>query len=286
MKAERSGWRLAPAGEPIPAALALVKERKPDKAFLRAGRDGAVELVTFRDATGTRYSVHPGGAVEIVETIRPRPRWRIGNRLAKGGLLCVPLIIVAGILLRPANSNLLLGLPFAFAFLAVFVGALLMAPPQKDKLLERSLGSSEGWTRLPYDLGGWEPATVIQLAAALDLMEGGGAVRDLGGGHMEVVTTRKRREERYVLDAAGAVVEHVSEPLPRHALWASPLVGVGLFASLLVALGQLGHDWLLVALAVGTFVLLALLANRLDERLHGNTGGPGWFRVQLEPPSD
>jgi hypothetical protein len=288
MTDDRWGRTLTPTGDAMSAALGLAKDCEHDDVLLRDLPDGAVEVVTLRRGTVKRYLVHMSRAVEVRETLLPRRRWRIGRALVKVGVACLPLIVVAGFVLRPENSNLWMGAPLAVGFLMIVAGAFLMTPT-KGYDLERYVGSLEGWARLPYKLGGWEPRTAAQLSAVTKLSddgEGHAHVRDLADGRVEVLTRRKRQRFRHLLDQTGVILEEDIDRIENRSYLGARLIPLGIGACVLLAFVMLGNDARLVALGIAGAVLLAIVGRRAERRLEQRAEKPDWFVVHTEVPSD
>jgi hypothetical protein len=272
-----------PTGDSVAAALRLAKELKPDESLLCDRDDGATELLVRQDGDFLRYVAYESGAREQVEARGPLDRLRIVRRVIHGALLCIPLILAAGFFFKPDDSNLWIGGPFALVFGLVFVAALL----QKHHDLEALAPTGAPSARIPYKLGGWRPRTVAQLAAVEDLCKAAGEnarVRNIADGAVEVLTYRRRQRRRHVLDAFGSIVEHDVSAVSGGVYWTVKLAALSFvipFAALLVFDGPRSFF-----IGLAFYMLLLVIASRVDARKHLARPGEEWFEIQLEAPSD
>jgi hypothetical protein len=273
-----------PTGESVAAALHLAKELKPDEGLLCEGDDGATELLVRKGGELLRYVAHESGATEQIEVREPTPRYRLARRLIYAGLLCIPLIVAAGFLFKPENSTLWIGGPIMLA-LGLILGSTFM---QKHPDLSRLVPNGAACARIPYDLGGWKPRSAGQLAAVEQLYEEGDdapvRVRADADGGIEVETFCKRERRLHMLDAHGAVLEQERTRLRGKVYWARRVAGAAFVIPLLALVLFDGPRVFIGGMAV--YLLICLVAWRIDLRKHTARPGENWFEVRTEPPSD
>jgi hypothetical protein len=196
-----------PTGESVAATLRLAKELKPDACVLYDGDDGATELIVRRGGKVSRHVLYASGATEQTEVREPLPRYRLSRKLIYAGLICLPLIVGAGFVFKPENSDLWIGGPFMIAMALIGAAGLVQQHHDLDALAP--VGAAVA--RIPHDLGGWEPKTAAQLRAVCDLCKAGDGnayVLERSDGGVEVETIHKHERHRHLLDVRGVVVEH------------------------------------------------------------------------------
>jgi hypothetical protein len=273
-----------PTGQSVAAALRLAKELRPDESRLCERENGATELLVLKSGEFRRYIAYEPGATEQAEVRERTPSARLARRVGGISLLCIPLVVVAGFVFKPQNSTLWIGGPLMVAFGLVILSAVLQKHHELEALVTPGFVSA----RIPYDLGGWEPRSIAQLAAVEELSKAGDSgtrVRRLSDGGVEVETFHKRQRHRNVLDARGAVLERDVSVVSGAVYWPVKLVGIAVvipFAALWVF--DDGARSFFVALAA--YFLLLLVASRIDARKHLSRSGEEWFQLAMEPPSD
>jgi len=271
-----------PTGQSVSAALRLARELEPDASLLCEGEVGTTELLVRKNGELCRYVAYESGATEKAATHDAPGRFRIGRRLVYSGLLSLPLIVAAGFAFRPENGDVWMGAPFAVAFVLVLVGALL-----SSHSAEINEPAGRVCAHIPYDFGGWQPRTVAQLAAVEKLYDDGDAavyVRSLHDGSIEVETFHRRERRRHVLDAFGTVVERDTSIVAAGVHWLPRVLGLGIvipFATIWVFDG-VPHFFA----GLGVYMILVLLAAKIDSRKHVKRQGEEWFALRMEAPSD
>jgi hypothetical protein len=272
-----------PTGESVAATLRLAKELKPDACVLYDGDDGATELIVRRGGKVSRHVLYASGATEQTEVREPLPRYRLSRKLIYAGLICLPLIVGAGFVFKPENSDLWIGGPFMIA-MALFVAAGLV---QQHHDLDALAPVGAAVARIPHDLGGWEPKTAAQLRAVCDLCKAGDGnayVLERSDGGVEVETIHKHERHRHLLDVRGVVVEHDVAAWSRGAAWASRVRALAWLIPLLALLYF--ERWLYFLIGVGVCFLIGAAASRFTPRTPRSLPGESWFTVQMEAPSD
>jgi hypothetical protein len=271
-----------PTGESVAAALRLAEELRPDASLLCEGAGESTELLVRKNGEVRRYVAYASGATEQVETREPSRRYRVGRRLTYAGLMGFPLILAAGFVFRPEASTLLIGTPFLLAWAMVMGGALL-----SQQWAEIDAPDDVVSAPIPYDLGGWEPRTVAQLAAVEKLSQACDAnmrVRHVDNGGVEVETFYKRERRRDVLDAFGVVIEHDVTAVTGGAYWVPRVAALGFvipFGALL-----LFDEVRSFFLGMAVYMFLLLVAARIDSRKLVVQPGEEWFEIRVEAPSD
>jgi hypothetical protein len=269
-----------PTGESVAAALRLAKELKPDASLLCEGADGTTELLVRKDGCVERYVAYRSGATQQLERRERSPRYRSGKRLIYIGLASIPLLLAAGAVFSPQYSALWM-LPFLLGVGLVIGGALLCR-----QWAEIDAPDGVVSARIPYDLGGWEPLTVAQLAAVEELSESSNEharVRSLADGRVEVETFRKRERRLHVLDAHGNIVDEDTAVVAGGIYWTPKLAALALIIPFGARWMFDGARYFLIGLA--GYVLILVLASRVDARKHVALPGEEWFEIQLEAPS-
>src|SRR5262245_35115597 len=187
--------------------------------FLRHDRsDGTIEVVVLQKGALNHYVVHASGTTELVQTFDAPARYIWGRRISIVGFALIPLIVAAGFVFQPNNSDVWIGIPFAAAMAVTLVGALIHRDHDLHAYVRNRSGSEEWCTGLPYTICGWAARTTAQLEAVRKLSdkgEGEAYVRDQPDGRVEVMTLRGRRRYRSLVDLKGVIVEEVVEPVPR-----------------------------------------------------------------------
>jgi hypothetical protein len=128
------------------------------------------------------------------------------------------LVFVAGFVFQPKSSDAWIGIPFAVAWAVAMVSAVIHRDRDLHAYVRSRTGSEEGWSGLPYRIGGWPARTTAQLETVRKLSdegEGEAYVRDQPDGLVEVMTLRGRRRYRRLVDLKGVIVEEAVEPVPR-----------------------------------------------------------------------
>jgi hypothetical protein len=271
-----------PTGESVAAALRLAKELKPDASLLCEGADGTTELLVRKDGYVERYNAYDSGATERLERRARSRRYRAGNKLMHAGFAAIPAILVAGFAFKPENSSLWMGVPLFLAWGLAIGGGLLRG--QLDAI-EAPDGAVSA--QIPYDIDGWDPRTVAQLAAIEQLSkdsDSGARVRNIADGGVEVETFRKRERRLHVLDAHGTIVEQRASLVGGGIYWTEKFAAVALIIPFAAMWLFDGARFFFAGLAVS--MIIGVLAWRVDRRKHLVRVGEKWFDIQIEPPSD
>jgi hypothetical protein len=155
---------------------------------------------------------------ELVQTLNAPARHVWGRRICNVGLALIPLIVAFGFVFQPKNSDAWIGIPFVVAMAMLFLSALINGDHDLRAYVRSRTGSEEGWSGLPYRIGGWPARTTAQLEEVRKLSDEGDGeayVRDQPDGQVEVMTLRGRRRYRRLVDLNGVIVEEAVEPVPR-----------------------------------------------------------------------
>jgi nitrogen fixation protein FixH len=209
---------VAPTQEAAEAAVELAP-KYDYQHFLRHDRsDGTIEVVVLENGVLNHYVVHASGMTELVQTLTAPARRIWGRRICLVGFALFPLIVAAGFVFQPENSDAWMGIPFAVATAMLFLSALIHRDHDLHAYVRNLTGSEDGWSGLPYRLGGWPARTTARLEAVRKLSDEGDGeayVRDQHDGLVEVMTLRGRRRYRRLVDLEGVIVDEVVEPVPR-----------------------------------------------------------------------
>jgi hypothetical protein len=240
-------------------------------------------VVGVKNGRLDHYVVHRDGTTELIATRGSSARSTWGRRLQKAGFIGSLVSFVAGFVFQ---TEILLWFFFA-GFLTVIAGTFLISRQDLETYLRNRTGSDEGWTQLPYKLGGWPARSSLQLEAVKELSnqgEGSANVRDREDGLVEVVTTRKGSRYTHLVDQDGGIVEEERGQIPANERWRRRIVWGG---PLLFIASLMLFDWgVLVGLSGAAVVVLLLIAAGLfDARDRRRRAGEGWFRLQAEEPA-
>jgi hypothetical protein len=207
---------VTPTPEAAEAAVKLAPKYDYEHFLRRDRSDGTIEVVVLQKGALNHYLVHGSGMTELVQTL-PAPARRIwGRRISLVGFGFVPLLVIAGFVFQPENAMAWMGIPFTVALGVTLVGAWIHRDHDLHAYVRNRTGSEEGWSGLPYRLGGWPARTTAQLEAVRKLSDEGKGeadVHDQLDGQVEVVTMRGRYRYRHLVDLAGVVVEEGVEPV-------------------------------------------------------------------------
>jgi hypothetical protein len=219
---------VTPTQEAAQAAVSLAPKYEYEHFLRRDRSDGTIEVVVLEKGVLNHLLVHASGTTELLETLNARARHTWGHRLFIAGVAVVPLLVVAGFVFQPENSTAWIGIPFAVAMAICFVGSLIHRDYDLHAYVRSRTGSEEGWSGLPYRLGGWPARTTAQLEAVRKLSDDGECeayVCDHLDGRVEVVTMRGRYRYQHLVDLAGVIVEDLAEPVSRRRRRSMPSSG-------------------------------------------------------------
>ncbi len=177
------------------------------KGIWRALPDGSIEVARPRRARVELYVAQPDGATQLIDASRRSVRRAVAEAGAVGCWGLAALSIV-GLMFTDGKSedNFGVALVGAVALFVLFcllgVGGARVRPWIRERC-----GTDADWTIVPRQVSrGFEPTSGNQLitAAAMADAEGGSIwVRKLDDGQVEVMTTRRKRADYYVIDTAG-----------------------------------------------------------------------------------
>jgi hypothetical protein len=283
-------WRRAavPTEEAALSALRLAEEYSHDELVRRDRSDGAIEVAALKDGRFTHYLVHGDGTVELLEKLGPTARHRWGKRLGAAAVLVWTSIFFAGFAFSPDNSTLWISGAFFLGWLLLMAGVQLDKGQDLEAYLRSRTGSADGWTELPYKLGGWPVRSSRQLEAVRELSDqgqGDAYVRARDDGSVEVVTTRRACQYTHVVDPVGDVVDEQRNQISGARRWSNRYgwAGFVLFAVSAVLL----NVSTLIGVAGMTLCVLVWLAGWLRERQRRvGRNRDGWFLVETAEPSD
>jgi hypothetical protein len=209
---------VTPTQEAAEAAVRLAPKYEYEHFLRRDRSDGTIEIVVLEDGALKHHVVHASGVSEMVEMLAAPARHIWGRRVCIVGVGCLPLIVVAGFVFQPEDSTAWIGIPFFVAMALTFVGSLIHRNHDLHAYVRSRTGSEEGWSGLPYRLGGWPARTTAQLEAVRKLSDDGEGEAYVCGqldGAVEVVTMRGAYCYRHLVDLAGVVVEELVQPVSR-----------------------------------------------------------------------
>jgi hypothetical protein len=208
---------LTPTQEAADAVVSLVPKHEYEHFLRRDRADGTIEVVVLEKGALNHYLVDGSGMTELLQTLDAPARHVWGRRICIVGLGGMALVVAAGFVFQPENGAWF-GIPFAVAWAVTLIGALIHRDHDLHAYVRSRTGSEEGWSGLPYRLGGWPARTTAQLEAVGKLSddgEGEACVREQLDGRAEVVTMRGRYRHRHLVDLAGVIVEEAVEPVSR-----------------------------------------------------------------------
>ncbi len=165
MADERWRRRAIPTENAASGTLRLARGYAYDEFVRRDRSDGTIEVVGLKCGRLNNYLVHDDGTAELIAALEPPARYRWGRRLCAAGFVSWPFVILAGFVFKPDNSGLWIGGAFFLGWLLVVVGAFVAKGHDLGSYLSSRTDATDGWTGLPYKLGGWPARSSLQLEA-------------------------------------------------------------------------------------------------------------------------
>ena len=275
------------AAATTPARLARAFD---GQVLWRTTSDGTTEVVALRKGNLERYRVNDDGTATLVDSSSGWfNRRKLYAMLAVGALLFVGGGLGAEGFDRPPFA------PLIIAGWLLWCGAIVFGGRSEDLAgrAHRAYGGKGQW-HAPTDLRDWEPRTAEQLAAVEAIADDHGGVayvQDVGARTVDVVAVRKGRTERFWVDEHGQahLVERSGPRAPYVAERVLGAIAVALWLGLLAVFFVVdGSRGVLIALIVGTLVLIGLVGSLMDpeSRLAGRLkrGPHEWIEIRTKEP--